>query len=248
MILKLVPALKESVASKPSANIQRLLFLTSPFLKIFYFLQILSVNAVQRYIFYLFIVMKTSLATRFYLLHLQSKTIHIMFHRNIKLILAGLIIALGIWQFTESNIGNGIFLLLFSTIFIFLYFKNEFILLAFLQLRKQNMEGAQKWLSHIKNPEAALVRKQQGYFNYLHGILVSQTNLSAAEKYFKKAIELGLNMDQDLALAKLQLAGIAMTRRRKVEATNLLNEAKKLDKQNMLKDQIKMMKEQMKKI
>ncbi|KGO89496.1 hypothetical protein [Flavobacterium suncheonense] len=171
-----------------------------------------------------------------------------MFHRNIKLILAGLIIALGIWQFTESNIGNGIFLLLFSTIFIFLYFKNEFILLAFLQLRKQNMEGAQKWLSHIKNPEAALVRKQQGYFNYLHGILVSQTNLSAAEKYFKKAIELGLNMDQDLALAKLQLAGIAMTKRRKVEATNLLNEAKKLDKQNMLKDQIKMMKDQLKKI
>ncbi|WP_313804658.1 DUF2892 domain-containing protein [Flavobacterium sp.] len=171
-----------------------------------------------------------------------------MFHRNIKLILAGIIIALGIWQFTENNIGNGIFLLLFSTIFIFLYFKNEFILLAFLQLRKQNMEGAEKWLSHIKNPEAALVRKQQGYFNYLHGILNSQTNLSAAEKYFKKAVELGLNMDQDLALAKLQLAGIAMTKRRKVEATNLLNEAKKLDKQNMLKDQIKMMKDQLKKI
>jgi len=171
-----------------------------------------------------------------------------MFHRNIKLILAGLIIALGIWQFTESNIGNGIFLILFSSIFILLYFKNEFILLAFLQLRKQNMEGAGKWLSHIKNPETALIRKQQGYFNYLHGILVSQTNLSAAEKYFKKAIELGLSMDQDLALAKLQLAGIAMTRRRKIEATNLLNEAKKLDKQNMLKDQIKMMKDQLKKI
>ncbi|HSD15239.1 MAG TPA: hypothetical protein VLB74_11370 [Flavobacterium sp.] len=171
-----------------------------------------------------------------------------MFHRNIKLILAGLVIALGIWQFTEDNIGNGIFLILFSSIFILLYFKNEFILLAFLQLRKQNLEGAGKWLAYIKNPETALVRKQQGYFNYLNGIMVSQTNLSAAEKYFKKAIELGLSMDQDLALAKLQLAGIAMTRRRKVEATNLLNEAKKLDKQNMLKDQIKMMKEQMKKI
>ncbi|ESU26987.1 hypothetical protein FLJC2902T_23280 [Flavobacterium limnosediminis JC2902] len=171
-----------------------------------------------------------------------------MFHRNIKLIIAGLIIATGIWQFTESNIGNGIFLILFSLIFILLYFKNEFILLAFLQLRKQNMEGAQKWLSYIKNPETALIRKQQGYYNYLNGIMVSQTNLSAAEKFFKKAIELGLSMDQDLALAKLQLAGIAMTRRRKVEATGLLNEAKKLDKQNMLKDQIKMMKEQMKKI
>ena len=78
--------------------------------------------------------------------------------------------------------------------------------------------------------------------------MVSQTNLIEAEKYFKKAISLGLSMDQDLALAKLQLAGIAMTRRRKMEATNLLNEAKKLDKHNMLKDQIKMMKEQMKKM
>jgi len=99
-----------------------------------------------------------------------------------------------------------------------------------------------------KNPGTALIKKQQGYYNYLHGLMVSQTNLSAAEKYFKKAIELGLNMDQDLALAKLNLAGIAMTRRRKLEATNLLNEAKKLDKQNMLKDQIKMMKDQMKKM
>jgi hypothetical protein len=33
-----------------------------------------------------------------------------------------------------------------------------------------------------------------------------------------------------------------------MEATALLNEAKKLDKQGMLKDQISMMKEQMKKI
>ena len=46
-----------------------------------------------------------------------------MFHKNIKLILAGLIVATGIWQFTESNIGNGIFLILVSAIPVFLYFK-----------------------------------------------------------------------------------------------------------------------------
>ncbi|WP_264563399.1 DUF2892 domain-containing protein [Flavobacterium sp. N3904] len=171
-----------------------------------------------------------------------------MFHKNIKLIIAGLIIVTGIWQFTESNIGNGIFLILLSGLPIFLYYKNEFILLAFLKLRKQDFEGAKKWLAHIKNPETALVRKQQGYFNYLHGIMLSQTNINQAEKYFKKAIELGLTMDMDLAVAKLNLAGVAMSRRRKLEATTLLNEAKKLDKQNMLKDQIAMMKEQMKKI
>jgi tetratricopeptide (TPR) repeat protein len=171
-----------------------------------------------------------------------------MLNKNIKLIIAGLIVIVSIWQFTENNIGNGIFLLLLTVFPVFLYFKNEFILLAFLKLRKQDFEGAKKWLSFIKKPETALVRKQQGYFNYLHGIMLSQTNINQAEKYFKKAIELGLSMDMDLAVAKLNLAGVAMSRRRKLEATTLLNEAKKLDKQNMLKEQITMMKDQMKKI
>jgi tetratricopeptide (TPR) repeat protein len=171
-----------------------------------------------------------------------------MFHKNIKLVLAAVLIALGIWQFTENNIGNGIFLILLTFFPIFLYFKNEIILLAFLKLRKQDFEGAKKWLDKIKKPEGALVKKQQGYYNYLHGLMVSQTNLNQAEKFFKKAIELGLSMDVDLAVAKLNLAGIAMSRRRKIEATNLLNEANKLDKQNMLKEQITMMKQQLKKI
>jgi hypothetical protein len=171
-----------------------------------------------------------------------------MFHRTIKLILVALILVAAVWQFSESNIGNGIFLIFLSLIPLFLYFKNEFILLAFLQLRKQNFEGAKKWLSKIKNPETALVQKQQGYYNYLQGLMVSQTNLLQAEKFFKKAIELGLNMDMDLAVAKLNLAGVAMSRRRKLEATNLIAEVKKLDKQGMLKDQIVMMKEQLKKI
>lgn len=171
-----------------------------------------------------------------------------MFNKNIKLVLALAIIAFAVYQFTDNNIGNGIFLILLSLIPILLYFKNEYILLAFLKLRKQDMDGAKKWLDKIKNPETALVQKQQGYYNYLNGIMVSQTNLTQAEKYFKKAIDLGLSMDQDLALAKLQLAGISMTKRRKMEATKLLNEAKKLDKHNMLKDQIKMMQQQMKKI
>jgi tetratricopeptide (TPR) repeat protein len=122
------------------------------------------------------------------------------------------------------------------------------ILLAFLRMRKQDLEGTQKWLDRIKKPESALIKKQQGYFNYLHGIIHSQKNLTQAEKYFKKALKLGLTMDYDVAMAKLSLAGIAMQKRRKREATMLLNEAKKLDKNNMLTEQIKMMQQQMKKI
>ena len=169
-----------------------------------------------------------------------------MYNKIIKLIIAAGIIAFAIYQFTEGNIGNGIMFILLSLIFVFLYFKNEFILLAFLRLRKQDFEGAKKWLNKIKNPESALVTKQQGYYNYLHGLMVSQTNMNDAEKYFKKAITLGLSMNHDLAMAKLNLSGIAFSKRRKLEAEKLLQEAQKLDKQGMLTDQIKMMKENMK--
>ncbi len=171
-----------------------------------------------------------------------------MFNKNIKLVLAVLILGWAIYQFVEGNIGNGIALIFLAGIFVFFYFKNEFLLLAFLKMRKQDFAGSTKWLSYIKNPSSALIQKQEGYYNFLQGIMVSQTNLTQAEKFFKKAIKLGLAMDHDLAMAKLQLAGVAMTKRRKREATMLMTEAKKLDKHGMLKEQIQMMKQQMKKI
>ena len=171
-----------------------------------------------------------------------------MFHKNIKLVLAVLSLAWSVYEFWQGHIGNGIAIFFLMGMFVLLYFKNEFILLAFLQLRKQNFAGAQKWLGYIKNPSAALTRKQEGYYNYLHGIMMSQTNITQAEKYLRKAVRLGLAMKHDLAMAKLQLAGIAMTKRRKREATTLMAEAKKLDKHGMLKEQMQMMKQQMKRI
>tara|TARA_B100001093_G_scaffold149934_1_gene142649 strand:+ start:35 stop:550 length:516 start_codon:yes stop_codon:yes gene_type:complete len=171
-----------------------------------------------------------------------------MFPKFIKLILALMSLGYSIFQFTENNIGNGIALFFLSLIIVFFYFKNEIILLAFLRMRKQDFEGTQKWLNMIKNPNSALTQKQVGYYNFLNGIISSQSNLTEAEKYFKKAISLGLSMNHDLAMAKMSLAGILMQKRRKREATNLLNEAKKIDKQRMLSDQIRIMQQQMKKI
>ena len=93
-----------------------------------------------------------------------------MYHRIIKIVIAGL---LGVWagfQFADVHIMNGISILLLAGVFVFFYFKNELLLLAFFHLRKQNMDGAQKWLNKIKKPETALIAKQQGYYFYLQGI------------------------------------------------------------------------------
>ena len=170
-----------------------------------------------------------------------------MFNKNIKLVLFICSISYSIYQFSESFTGNGIMFILIGLTFLFLYFKNELILLAFFKLRKQDFKGTEHWLGKIKNPKTALTQKQQGYYNFLKGIMVSQTNMNAAEKFFKNAIKLGLSMDHDLAMAKLNLAGIAYTKRRKIEAKRLLSEAQKLDKRNMMSEQIQIMKQQMKK-
>ncbi|MGC6437736.1 MAG: DUF2892 domain-containing protein [Flavobacteriaceae bacterium] len=170
-----------------------------------------------------------------------------MLNKNIKLALFILSVGYAIYQFTETYVGNGIMFLLIGLVFLFLYFRNEYILLAFFKLRKQDFVGTEKWLNKISNPPAALTKKQLGYYNFLKGIMVSQTNMNAAEKFFKNAISLGLSMDHDLAMAKLNLAGIAFTKRRKMEAQRLLKEAQDLDKRDMLSEQIKIMKQQMKK-
>tara|TARA_B100001059_G_scaffold11441_1_gene9265 strand:- start:652 stop:1167 length:516 start_codon:yes stop_codon:yes gene_type:complete len=171
-----------------------------------------------------------------------------MFPKVIKLILSFISIGFAVYQFIDDYFGNGILFILLSGMFILLYFKNEIIFLSFLRLRKQDFIGTEKWLSRIPNIERNLVRKQQGYYYYLMGIIQSQKNLTQAEKYFKTAIKLGLSMSHDLAMAKMSLAGIYMQKRRKREAQQLLTESKKLDKHGMLSGQMKMIQQQMKKI
>ena len=171
-----------------------------------------------------------------------------MIPKIIKLIASTLLLAYGVYQITETFIGNRIFLIFLSILLIVLYLKNELLIFAFLSLRNQNFDRTEKILKLIKNPKSALIKKQQGFFYYLHGLIQSQKNLTIAEKHFRESLKLGLSMKHDLAMAKLSLAGIMMQKRRKREAQALLTEAKSYDTHNMLTAQIKLMQEQMKRI
>lgn len=168
-----------------------------------------------------------------------------MINKNIKIIVAAILFATAIWQFTENNIGNGIFLILLTALVALVYFKNEMLIMTLFKFRKQDMEGAKRILAKI-NPNTALIKNQQGYYFYLNGIINAQNNLNQAEKDFRKAVELGLNQKEDLAVAKLQLAGILMSKNRPTDAKKLLAEAKQHDSKGMLKEQISMVEAQMK--
>ncbi len=139
----------------------------------------------------------------------------------------------------------GLLVILFSILSFVTFFYNEKMLLAQWYLRKENMEKAESVLNKIHNYQAELNKFQYGYYHLLLGLIESRKAPMKAEKYFKQALSSGLQMDHNIAMAKLSLAGIAMAKRNKREAQMYLAEAKKADKNKLLADQIKMMKNQM---
>lgn len=154
-------------------------------------------------------------------------------------------ISLTAYQFAIGHWGWGIFLIFLCAIPPLLIFRNENILMAFNQIRLQKMDKAAKYLDRIKQPQY-LVRGQHAYYYYLKGLTGSQSaGMGQTEKLFRKALDLGLRSDQDVAIAKMNVGAICMGSGRKREAEILLNEAKKLDKNGILVDQIKMLKKQM---
>ena len=170
-----------------------------------------------------------------------------MYNKEIKIALAIIILACSIFLFNSDEIGYGIVVLIIMGLVILSIFKDERIVKAFYHLRKNDMQKAASTLNKIKHPDK-LIRSQEAYYYYLNGLILSQTQMNQSEKFFKKALSIGLRTDTDKAVAKLNLAGLAMSRRKKREATTLITEAKKLDKHNMLDEQLKMMKQQLKRI
>lgn len=170
-----------------------------------------------------------------------------MYNKEIKIALSLIILASSIFLFNSGEIGYGIVVLIIMGLVILSIFKDERIVKAFYHLRKNDMQKAASTLSKIKHPEK-LIRSQEAYYYYLNGLILSQTQMNQSERFFKKALSIGLRTDTDKAVAKLNLAGLAMSRRKKREATTLITEAKKLDKHNMLDEQLKMMKQQLKRI
>ena len=113
-------------------------------------------------------------------------------------------------------------------------------------MRLQKNDKAWKALNRIKSPQF-LPKKQQAYVMYLKGMLGLQQglNFQQCENLMRGALAKGLRTQQDRAVANLQLAGICMQTGRKSEAKRFLAEAQKLDKNNILKSQIKDMNKQM---
>ncbi|MGN6640985.1 MAG: DUF2892 domain-containing protein [Mucilaginibacter sp.] len=163
----------------------------------------------------------------------------------VRLIIACVVAAAGVTLCGFGFWGWGILVFLIGGLILLTFFFNENMLIAQFYLRKENTTKAEEWLGKITNYEKQLNKSQYGYYNLLLGLMESRKAPMKSEKYFKKALSLGMKMSHNVALAKLSLAGIAMAKRNKREAQMYLQEASKDDKNKLLADQIKMMKAQM---
>jgi hypothetical protein len=163
----------------------------------------------------------------------------------VRLIIACVVMGAGVTLCGFGFWGWGILVFLLGGIILLTFFFNENMLIAQFYLRKENTAKSEEWLLKITDYEKQLNKSQHGYYNLLIGLLESRKAPMKSEKYFKKALSLGMKMSHNIALAKLSLAGIAMAKRNKREAQMYLQEATKDDKNKLLADQIKMMKGQL---
>jgi len=163
----------------------------------------------------------------------------------VRLIIACVVAGAGVTLCGFGFWGWGILVFLLGGMILLTFFFNENMLIAQFYLRKDNMAKSEEWLLKITDYEKQLNKAQHGYYNLLIGLLESRKAPMKSEKFFKKALSLGMKMSHNIALAKLSLAGIAMAKRNKREAQMYLQEATKEDKNKLLAEQIKMMKAQL---
>ena len=163
----------------------------------------------------------------------------------VRLVIACIILGAAVTLCGFGFWGWGILVFLIGGLVLLTFFFNENMIISQFYLRKEKNVEAAKYLDKITDYEKQLHKSQWGYYNLLLGLMESRTAPMKSEKYFKKALSMGMRMSHNTALAKLSLAGISMAKRNKREAQQYLSEAAKDDKNKLLADQIKMMKAQL---
>lgn len=158
--------------------------------------------------------------------------------RIVKIVIAAASLGYTAYLFISGSWVSGIFMLLLTALLVLITLRSMRLVLAFLQIRQQNMEKAKVWLNRV-NPDH-LWKNQKGYYYFLMGSVdVQKNSLAQSEKYFRTALKHGLRMDHDKAAVYLNLSVILANQRKKRDAINMLNEAKKYDSKGYLKNDIK---------
>jgi hypothetical protein len=163
----------------------------------------------------------------------------------IRIALTATVLGFNVWLFATGHWGWGITVIFITALLIASFFRNEKMIWALYQMQRGDQEKAKRFINKITHPQF-LPRRQHAYVLYLQALMNAQDmGFAQSEPMLRKALSLGLRTAEDNAVARMHLAGMCAQSGRKTEAVSLLGEAKKFDKNGMLRDQIKTMQQQL---
>jgi tetratricopeptide (TPR) repeat protein len=163
----------------------------------------------------------------------------------IRCILTAVSLFLTVYSFGSGHWGWGIVMIFVTALVVLTFFRNVYMIMALNQMRVGNQEKAHDYIKKITRPDL-LPKKQHAYILYLKAMMGAQEmGFAKSEQLMRTALQMGLRTKQDNAMARMHLAGLTAQTGRRQEALSLLSEAKKLDENGILKDQISMMRDQL---
>lgn len=118
------------------------------------------------------------------------------------------------------------------------YFKYGTVYAAFQQLKKGNIDKAEKLISKIRNPNN-LSKQQKSYYHFTTGIIASEKNeFDLSKSELIKALEIGLRTKNDTSIVLLNLANVEYERKELPSAKEYLNELKNYDLKPLVKSEM----------
>ncbi len=116
--------------------------------------------------------------------------------------------------------------LIVGGILIFMHFRLGPVFLALQHLYKGNIAKTEGYLGKVKDPEK-LAASHRAYYHFCKGYITMQQNKrDEAREHFRKALDNGLRLGNDKAVAHVSLAQIYVQEHNKKEAERHLERAK----------------------
>lgn len=121
------------------------------------------------------------------------------------------------------------------------YYSLGTVYLALNRMRRNRLEEAESILNLTTKPQR-LIKSRRGYYYFIKAFLAREKDdFSSAKNLFELALDEGISLEQDKAVALLSLADIAVINGNKEAARSYLQRMKGLKVQPQLMPQIRQM-------
>ncbi len=160
-----------------------------------------------------------------------------MFTPTVRIILIVLCFGMAILFYTKEDFVNMGMTLIAAGLFAYGYYKYGTVYAAFQQLKKNNIQKAEKLIDKVKNPHR-LTKGHKGYYHFTKGIIASEKkewDLGFSE--LTKALEFGLRTKNDTSIVLLNLAEIEFERKKFQNAEGFLNKLKEFELKPLVKEE-----------